>query len=572
MKTLNCRLGLIALRTTFVSAQASPRRAMPPAPRAPSLPSPLRTKLIALLLIGVGYGTPGIPPQASGQPATSLHLAALQGDLEAVRQHIDAGSDLNAKDAYGSSPLTIAATFGRTEVARALLEAGADMRVGNNEGSMPLHIAAFFGHTQIVEALLNHGADVHARNNDGATAFDFVAAPFDDDRPLYDQLGAALRPLGLELEYDQIRRARPELAALLRSRARGLEAVDYAPLPGDDWVVSTPAEEGLDPSLVAELYLDAAALERIYGLLVIKNGHLIAERYFNGGAVEQKALLQSVTKSYTSALVGLALEQGCLSSVDQKLLDFFPEYAGRVTDPRKRQITIRDMLQMRAGYPWEETDSTLWAAILTGDYLPLIVDFPLTSDPGTEFQYSNVTSHWLGVIVARACDTDLKSFAREHLFSPLGVEVGPWLQDPYGYYFGQAEIHFTARDAARFGLVYLNEGAYEGHRVVPAAWVQVSLRRYSENVNSAGIRDGRVGRYFRDVGYGYQWWSARVGDHRFNLAWGHGGQLIILLEELDMVVVVTSDPFHIQHDDESWRHEQANLNLVGKFIQALPKQ
>jgi CubicO group peptidase (beta-lactamase class C family) len=128
-----------------------------------------------------------------------------------------------------------------------------------------------------------------------------------------------------------------------------LEAVDYTPLSGDDWEVSTPAEQGLDPMLVAEMYYNAAELETIYSLLVIKNGYLIAEDYFNEGSVDQKDRLQSATKSYTSALVGIALEQGCLSSVDQKMLDFFPEVAGKITDPRKEQITIRNMLEMRAG-------------------------------------------------------------------------------------------------------------------------------------------------------------------------------------------------------------------------------
>ena len=100
--------------------------------------------------------------------------------------------------------------------------------------------------------------------------------------------------------------------------AAELAAVDYTPLPGDDWNVSTPEEQGLDSELVSEIYLNAAKLETLYSLLVIKNGYLIAEDYFNDGSVEQKDRLQSVTKSFTSALVGIALEQGCLSSVDQK--------------------------------------------------------------------------------------------------------------------------------------------------------------------------------------------------------------------------------------------------------------
>ncbi|UCC76261.1 MAG: serine hydrolase, partial [Anaerolineales bacterium] len=265
-----------------------------------------------------------------------------------------------------------------------------------------------------------------------------------------------------------------------RPRMEDLLAVEYAPLLRDDWRVSTPAEQGLDPMLVAELYSNAVKLPRLYALLVVKNGYLIAESYFNEGAVGRKNRLKSATKSVTSALVGIALDQGCLSSVDQKMMDFYPEFADQITDPRKKEITIRDMLQMRAGYPFEEPDPALFEALWSGDYLSRIVEFPLTSDPGTRFQYSNLTTHWLGVIVARACDTDLRSFGEEHLFSPLGMELGAWIQDKDGYYIGPWEMHFTARDLANFGVLYLNDGEHEGNQIVSADWVRDSLQRYSE--------------------------------------------------------------------------------------------
>jgi len=532
--------------------------------------------LVATLLIVVGCATLENSSKETEQPSkppdVSLHVASFQGNIDAVRQHIKAGSDLNEKDAYGSSPLIIATTFDKTEVARALIDAGADMKISNNDGATPLHIAALFCRTEIVKALLDKGANRYIRDNSGSTAFDIVAAPFDDDKGLYDSIVKGLGPLGLELDYERIKMTRPRIAEMLRPRAEDLEAVVYTPLPGDDWKVSTPAEQGLDPMLVAELYLDAAEMETLYGLLVIKNGHLIAEGYFNEGSVGQKARLQSVTKSYTSALVGIALEQGYLSSVDQKMMDFFPEVAGQITDPRKEQITIRHMLEMRAGYPWEETDPALWDGLLSGNYPPLIEDFPLTADPGTEFQYSNLTSNWLGIIVARACGTNLKSFAEENLFLPIGAEAGEWGTDRDGNNNGCGDLHFSARDAAKFGLLYLGDGEYEGNRVVPAAWVRESLQKYSEDVNSGGIISGKVGRYVRDIGYGYHWWSASAVDHRFDFAWGHGGQFIILLDELDMVIVVTSDPFYLVHNSQAWKHEKANLNLVGKFIRSLPNQ
>lgn len=349
--------------------------------------------------------------------------------------------------------------------------------------------------------------------------------------------------------------------------AGDFEPVDYAPLPGDDWKVSTPAEQGLDPGLVAELYEDAADLETLYSVLVVKNGYLIAEDYFNEGSRQGKTLLQSASKSYLSALIGIALDEGCLSSAEQKMIEFFPEVADRIADPRKRQITIRELVQMRSGYPDEETDSALLEALYWGVSPPLIVEFPLVSDPGTKFNYSNLTYNWLAILLARACETDLKAYAQEHLFFPTGTEVGEWLQDREGHYIGSGGIYATARDAATFGLLYLNGGKYKGEQVVPADWVRDSLQAYSEDARDYGRSVS-----FRHMGYGYGWWTATAGDHYFNFAWGHGGQLIVLLDELDMVIVTTADPFYGQHDGGSWKHEKATINLVGDFISSLPAE
>ncbi|MFN2196606.1 MAG: hypothetical protein ACK2UW_10845, partial [Anaerolineales bacterium] len=128
---------------------------------------------------------------------------------------------------------------------------------------------------------------------------------------------------------------------------------------------------------------------------------------------------------------------------------------------------------------------------------------------------------------------------------------------------GAGEIHVSARDAARFGLLYLNDGRFEGQQIIPADWVNRSLQTYSQRAYD------NIGR-FRDIGYGYQWWSATVGDHPVNFAWGHGGQLIVLLHDLDMVIILTADPFYDVYGSESWAHEKANFDLVGDFINSLP--
>jgi len=347
--------------------------------------------------------------------------------------------------------------------------------------------------------------------------------------------------------------------------AAEFETVDYTPITRDEWPVSTPEEQGLDPELVAELYYTASQLETIYSLLVFKNGYLVAEDYFNGGAPDKQSKIQSVTKSITSALVGIAIEEGFIESVDQKMMDFFPELKSQITDSRKNEITIQQMLQMRAGYPWEESTPELMELLFSGFHNDTLVHVPLVRDPGSDSEYSNLTSHILGMIVARACGTDLKSFAIEHLFGPLGIEPGFWQQDWDGNYLGFADLDLSSTDLAKFGLLYLNEGKYNGKQIVPAKWVEESLQTYSKKTWKF-----RVGRNWGDNGYGYQWWSIKAGDYHYNMAWGHGGQQIILIDELDLMVVLLADALYAQHGDEPWKIEKANLNLVADFVASLP--
>ena len=349
--------------------------------------------------------------------------------------------------------------------------------------------------------------------------------------------------------------------------ATELATVNYTPSTKDVWPVSTPAEQGLDPQLVAELYYNASQLETVYSLLVFKNGYLIAEDYLNIGTPYRRVNIHSVTKSITSALVGIAIEEGCISGVDQKMMDFFPELKRQITDPRKNEITIQQMLQMRAGYPWEESTDDLMDLLVTGFHNDTLVHVPLVRDPGSDSEYSNLTPHILGIIVARACDTDLMSFAQEHLFDPLEIEPGFWQQDWDGNYLGFSDINLSSTDLAKFGLMIANDGVYDGKQIVPADWVDESLQVYSKKTWKY-----RVGSNWKDNGYGYQWWSIKAGNYRYNLAWGHGGQQIAIVKDLDMVIVLLVDPLHLKWGDEPWRIEKSNLNLVADFIASLPKE
>ncbi len=150
-------------------------------------------------------------------PDMDLHAATFTGNMEAIRQHIAAGSDLNVKEpSMGSTPLISASVFGKTEVAIALIETGADVNLQNNEGSTALTSAAFLCRTEIVKALLEHGADKTIKTNAGSTALESVAGPFEDVRFIYDIFSRDLGPLGLKLDYEQLEETRPVIAEMLR--------------------------------------------------------------------------------------------------------------------------------------------------------------------------------------------------------------------------------------------------------------------------------------------------------------------------------------------------------------------
>lgn len=150
-------------------------------------------------------------------PKMSIHEAAFMGDAKAIQQHIAAGSDLNVKDDYGSTALNIATTFGRTEIAKMLIEGGADLSVKSADGSTVLHTASFLGRTEIVKALLAAGADTEALNSYGSTPLAALEPPFEQVKPIYDQLSKDLGPLGLKLDYKELQANRPLIAELIRN-------------------------------------------------------------------------------------------------------------------------------------------------------------------------------------------------------------------------------------------------------------------------------------------------------------------------------------------------------------------
>lgn len=173
----------------------------------------------ALVLASCGSNDSSAQAQSkSGKaPATDIHTAVVKGDLAAVKQHIEAGTNINEKDPFGgSSPLISATLFGKTDIAKALIQAGADINFQNNEGSTALHIAAFFCRPEIVKMLLEKKADKTIRNKYGSTAYESVAGSYNDVKPVYEMMEKMLGPMGLKLDYAYIEKTRPEIANTLK--------------------------------------------------------------------------------------------------------------------------------------------------------------------------------------------------------------------------------------------------------------------------------------------------------------------------------------------------------------------
>ncbi|HHS12282.1 MAG TPA: class C beta-lactamase-related serine hydrolase [bacterium] len=299
------------------------------------------------------------------------------------------------------------------------------------------------------------------------------------------------------------------------------------------WTRSGPEEQGLNPKLLNKAFQEAAKNPYIYSLLVVKNGYLVRESYFNGSDVSAWDLVYSVTKSVTSALVGIAIEEGYIDSVDQRIIDYFPEHDTPELDSEKRKITIRHLLTMQSGI---DTDDNLGEIMSRApDMAAAIMESDLCFVPGTDFLYSSYGTHLLSVIITRATGTTTREYAREKLFTPLGIRSFFWETDPNGIAFGGGRLHLAARDMARFGQLYLQRGLWKRRQVIPAGWIDQSLR------NHRSFQDEWGG--MKDAGYGFCWWTGRIHDHKAYAAWGHGGQWIWLFPEQNLMVVSTMNAY-----------------------------
>jgi CubicO group peptidase (beta-lactamase class C family) len=322
-----------------------------------------------------------------------------------------------------------------------------------------------------------------------------------------------------------------------------------------DWEISTPEEQGMDSEILSAAFLEAKNRAFIDGIVIIKNGYLVAEKYFNGYTKNSAHNVMSVSKSFLSALAGIAFREGYLDSLNQKMINFFPEYIYPDMDSRKYNITIRHLLMMRAGIDHEENN--YFQIYNSANWIKTTIELPLLFDPGTKFYYNTFQTHLLSAIITKASNMSTLEFANKFLIKPLGISVHQWEQDPQGYYFGGNSMFFTPRNMARLGYLYLHGGNIEGNQIVPAQWVQESL------TNFTGFTDNAWGD-LKNYNYGYLWWLGELKGYKVFFALGHGGQYIMNFPALDMIIVTTSES-RVDWDSAD-EQERSVLNVMADYI------
>ena len=329
----------------------------------------------------------------------------------------------------------------------------------------------------------------------------------------------AFHPLAQQLSVQQVNAQTP-----------AFDSGNFWPTQG--WRTSTPEAQGMDGARL-DAVLEAARQQNLslHGLLVIRHGYIVKEKYFPPWTESASHDLHSCTKSFVSALMGIAIDKGFIADTARLVLGFFPRSFAH-TDTRKRGLTLENLLTMSSGLGWVEADQTYQTLddLPGGDWVSYILDLPMVTEPGTRFDYSSGNSHILAAAIQQASGRNLYDFARESLFGPLGIIDPRWEKDPGGVPVGGWGLHLSPRDMAKLGYLYLHEGLWEGKRVVSAAWVRESTRPH---IKATG-----------GWSYGYQWWVDP--DVPLFAAIGRNGQCIFVVPRLDLVVVFTA---HIDSND-----------------------
>ena len=302
--------------------------------------------------------------------------------------------------------------------------------------------------------------------------------------------------------------------------------------PTKSWRTSTPEEQGMESEKLAQM-LDKVQQQQLqlHSLLIVRHGYLVSESYFEIYGPETRHELYSCTKSFTSTLIGIAIDKGFIDRSDHLVMDFFPEQAFNNLDQQKKEMTLEDLLTMRSGLDWEEGDPTYLAMYQSADWVKYVLDLPMAFPPGSHFTYCSGCSHVLSAIVRQATGMNPMDYAEQNLFGPLGISNKNWDTDAEGIPIGGWGLQLTPRDMVKLGYLFLHDGEWDGNQIISRSWIE----------NATLSHTGTEG----DLGYGYQWWTFPSPEGYAAL--GRYGQMIAVIPGSDLVIVTTAQMDN--HDD-----------------------
>jgi CubicO group peptidase (beta-lactamase class C family) len=290
---------------------------------------------------------------------------------------------------------------------------------------------------------------------------------------------------------------------------------------------STPEVQGISSGAILGFVEEAEQkIDALHSFMLVRHGQVVAEGWWSPYAAGEPHMLFSLSKSFTSTAVGLAITEGKLT-VEDPVLRFFPDEAPAEPSANLKAMRVRDLLTMSTGhhdeairnFPFDADDSVV----------KKFLSLPVAHKPGTFFVYNTPATYMLSAIVQKVTGQTVLDYLRPRLFEPLGIENPTWQASKQGISLGGFGLSVRTEDIARFGQLYLQKGKWQGKQLVPAAWVEDATSRHMSN-GSSPTSDW-------EQGYGYQFWRCRHGFYRGD---GAHGQFCIVMPEYDAVMAITS--------------------------------
>ena len=338
--------------------------------------------------------------------------------------------------------------------------------------------------------------------------------------------------------------------------------------------ISSMPAEGIDSTIINSLdsAIQKGVYPNIHSLLIARNNKLTYEKYWNGKderwgddlgivihAKDSLHDLRSISKSIVSACIGIALEQGKIKSVDQKVFSFFPEYA-KFDTGMKSELSIKHLLTMSSGIAWNEEvpydnpENSEIKMTRSSDPIAYVLSQPLDFPPGKVWKYNGGTTQLLAAIIKKTTGKQVDQFAKEYLFQPLGIENFEWVKYPGTDLPAAASgVRLRSRDLLKFGLIYYNKGNWEGKQIIPASWVEES---FQPHISLPGLN--------KTSAYGYQFWMET--DTLLNqptplvACVGNGDQRIYFDTKHNLVIVITAGNYN------KWNIEKNSFAMLKDYI------